>query len=182
MDGIVIFGANGCGKTTLGCEIARILGFQHIDVENYYFDETDISHRHPHRKEDVIRRILHDIDKRGSFVFSGVTGDYGERIASMYTFGVFLSAPAEVRMERIRKRTISKYGERAMPGGDIYDDTEGFIRFARERDLSFIEKWNKTLACPVIRLDASAPVSQNAKDIIDVYRAEIGSSSHPVSI
>lgn len=40
--GIILLGANGCGKSTLGCELARSLNFAHFDVEEYYFYQTDI--------------------------------------------------------------------------------------------------------------------------------------------
>jgi len=40
--GIIIFGENRSGKTTLGCELAHILNFKHIDHENYAFEKSDI--------------------------------------------------------------------------------------------------------------------------------------------
>jgi len=33
--GIIVFGANGSGKMTFGRELARILGFKHMDHEDY---------------------------------------------------------------------------------------------------------------------------------------------------
>lgn len=167
--GIIVFGANGSGKTTLGCELAQALKFKHIDVEDYYFEKADIFYENPRTKDDVIHLMLTDIEKHGSFVLSGVTGDYGKNIVSMYKLGVLLSAPVELRMERIRNRAIYKHGERALPNGDMYENRESFIAYARERDLSVIDQWSSTLTCPIIHLDATMPISHNTRKIIDVY-------------
>ncbi|MFA6948298.1 MAG: AAA family ATPase [Eubacteriales bacterium] len=170
-DGIVIFGANGSGKTTLGHELAKALNFKHIDVENYYFDKSDIFYQHPHTKDDVIREMLADIKRHGAFVFSGVTGDYGDEIVSMFKLGIFLSAPVDLRMERIRNRAIEKHGERAMPGGDIYEDRERFIKFAQTRNLEVIDKWADTLTCPIIQIDSAKPISEIVSSVMEAYHA-----------
>lgn len=170
VDGIVIYGANGSGKTTLGLELAQALNFKHMDVEAYYFEKADIFYANPRSKDEVIRLMLDDIEKHGSFVFSGVTGDYGEKIVSMYKLAFFLSAPIELRMERIKNRAIDKHGKRALPGGDMYEDRAKFIEFARTRDLSVIDKWANTLTCPIIHLDATKPVNINLNEIIRVYQ------------
>lgn len=168
-NGIIVFGANGSGKTTLGCELAQVLKFKHIDVEDYYFERSDIFYQNPRAKDDVIDLMLADIKKYGSFVLSGVTGDYGEEIVSMYNLAVFLSAPIDLRMERIKKRAIDKHGERALLNGDLYENTEKFIEFARTRDLSKIDQWTNTLTCPIIHIDATKPISYNTRKIINTY-------------
>ena len=40
--GIIVFGANGSGKSTLGRELARVLNFAHLDIEDYYFEQSEI--------------------------------------------------------------------------------------------------------------------------------------------
>lgn len=167
--GIMVFGANGSGKTTLACELSRALKFRHMDVEDYYFEKSDIFYENPRTKDDVVNLMLADIEKYDSFVLSGVTGDYGERIVSMYRLAVFLSAPIEVRMERIRKRTIDKHGERALPNGDMYENQKRFIEFARTRDLSVIDRWANTLTCPIVYLDSTKPISENIRKVINAY-------------
>ena len=79
-NGIIVFGANGCGKTTLGFELARTLNMKHLDVENYCFEESEIPYSKPRSKDTVIERMLVDIKRCDSFVLSAVTGDYGDQI------------------------------------------------------------------------------------------------------
>ena len=40
--GIIVFGANGSGKTTLGRELALAFNYKHMDIEDYYFEKSDI--------------------------------------------------------------------------------------------------------------------------------------------
>ncbi len=169
--GIVIFGANGCGKTTLGHELAYILNFTHMDAEDYYFEKSDVFYANPRSKDEVISLMISNIEKHGSFVLSSVTGNYGEEIVSLFDLAVLLSAPKELRMERIRNRAIDKHGKRALPGGDMYEDRERFVNFARARDLSIIDDWAKSLICPIIRLDATEPMLQNIMKILEYYPA-----------
>lgn len=37
--GIIIFRANGSGETTLGRELANMLNFKHMDIEDYNFEK-----------------------------------------------------------------------------------------------------------------------------------------------
>ena len=167
--GIVVFGANGCGKTTIGRKLASVMNFKHLDVEDYYFEKSDIYYKSPRTKDDVTHMMLTDIKKYGSFVLSCVTGDYGVKIVSMYKLAVLLSAPVNLRMERIQKRVVEKHGELITTDDVLKKNTEAFIEFARKRDLSAIDQWANTLTCPIIRLDATKPISENTKEITTAY-------------
>ncbi len=172
--GIIIFGANGSGKTTLGRELARILNFKHIDAEDYYFEKSDITYSRPRLKDEAIKLMLADIEKHGAFVLSSVTGDYGEEIASMYDLAIFLSAPIETRMERIEKRVFEKHGERVLMGGDMHEQEQRFLEFARTRNLSLIDEWAETLECPIIHVDGTKNYEQTAADIATRFYAKPG--------
>jgi len=104
-------------------------------------------------------------------VLSGVTGDYGDEILSKYKLAVLLSAPVDLRMERIRKRAVDKHGKRALPNGDMFEDRENFVKFARTRDLSAIDKWADTLLCPIIKIDSTKPISEYLQIVINAYNA-----------
>ena len=168
-NGIIIFGANGCGKTTIGSALAQTMQVKHLDVEDYYFDKTDILYTNQREKNEVINLMLDDINKRDCFILSGVTGNYGDKIVSMYKLAVFLSAPSDLRMERIQNRVLDKYGEIAMTDSDVKKNTETFIEFAQTRDLSKIVEWADTLTCPIIYIDASKPIIDLVQEIKRAY-------------
>ena len=105
---IIVFGANGSGKTTLGRRLACILGFKHIDHEDYAFEKSEIPYTVERSREDCLNLILADIEKHRSFVLSAVTGDFGDIIPQYYEFAVYVSAPLELRLEHIKQREYKK--------------------------------------------------------------------------
>ena len=163
--GIIVFGANGSGKTTLARELARILDFKHIDIEDYAFEEAKIPYSKPRPRNECINLMLAVIGKHGKFVFSTCTGDWGDIIPQYYKFAVFLTAPHGLRMERVKKRTRDKHGERIGEGGDMYEHTQKFFDFVATRPLSKIEQWTQTLNCSIINVDGAIDWRINAEKI-----------------
>ena len=162
--GIIVFGANGSGKTTFGRELARILGFKHMDHGDYAFEESEIPYSSPRSKDECVELMLSEIERHGSFVLSAVTGDFGEKITRFYEFAVYISAPHELRIKRIGQRANDQHGDRVREGGDMYEQQVKFANFAAARSLERIEQWAKTLVCPVISIDGAVDWRINAAD------------------
>lgn len=163
--GIIVFGPNGSGKTTLGRELARILNYKHMDIEDYYFEPSEIPYTAERSRKDCLNLMLADIEKYRSFVMTAVTGDFGDTIPLLYKLGVFISAPPELRLERVKRRAYEQHGERVRKGGDMYDSQQRFFDFVAKRPLSKIKQWVKTLTCPVIRIDGTEDWRVNAEHI-----------------
>lgn len=74
--GIIIFGAPGLGKTTLGKELARQLNLQHLDLDDYYWcwniEVIPFTIFRP--REEIIEHLMRDISKYPYFVMSGSMG------------------------------------------------------------------------------------------------------------
>lgn len=167
--GIIIFGANGSGKTTLGRELARILNFKHMDIEDYFFKESEIPYTNARPRDEYLKLMLNDIEKHRSFVISAVTGDFSEAIPQMYDLAVFLSAPDDIRIKRVEQRSYAQHGERIRKGNDMYEQHLRFIEFVTNRPLSKIEQWAQTLTCPVIRVDGTDDYRQVADGIANRF-------------
>lgn len=167
LKGILIFGANGSGKSILGCEIARVLDFKYMDIEDYHFVKSEIPYTVERSSEDCLNLMIADIEKHGSFVISAVTGDFGEEISSMYDLALFMSAPIEIRIERVKQRAYKQYGKRICKDGDMYEQHLKFVDFVASRSLLRIEKWAETLTCPVIHVDGTKPISENVEWIVE---------------
>ena len=166
--GICICGLNGSGKTTLGAALAEKFGFKHMDVEDYYFTRTDNPYASARTREEVEELLLEDIKQNPCFVFSAVNGNMNEEINSCYDLVVYLEVPLELRMKRIRQRAYEKFGDRVLPGGDMYEQEEKFFAFAKKRTPEKIEEWLQTLTCRVVKLDGSKLVDDNIKVLIDL--------------
>ncbi|MBQ7336600.1 MAG: AAA family ATPase [Clostridia bacterium] len=172
--GICVCGLNGSGKTTLAGALAKELNFKHMDIEQYYFTSTDHPYSSSRTREEVERFLLDDIKKNPCFVFSAVNGDMTPGINEKYALVVYLDVSLDMRMKRIRQRAIDKFGDRVLPGGDMYEQEEKFFAYAEKRTPEKIENWLKTLSCKVIRLDGIKPIQENVEVIKSLLLWEKG--------
>ena len=91
-----------------------------------------------------------------------------------YDLVVCLDVPLDMRMKRIRQRAIDKFGDRVLPGGDMYEQEESFFAYAEKRTPEKIEKWLKTLSCKTIRLDGTKPIQESVELIKSLLLWEKG--------
>lgn len=171
--GICVCGLNGSGKTTLACALAKALNYKHMDVEQYYFTSADNPYSSSRTREEVERLLSEDIKRNPLFVFSAVNGDFTTEINENYALVVYLEVPLDIRMKRIRARAAERFGDRILPGGDMYEQEENFFAHAEKRSPEKIEKWLKTVRCNVVRLDGTKPIEENV-EIIKACLVSIG--------
>ena len=172
--GICVCGLNGSGKTTLADALAKELNFKHMDIEQYYFTTTDNPYLSSRTREEVEYLLLEDIKQNPCFVFSAVNGNMTEEINRYYSIVIYLEAPLEIRMKRIRQRAIDKFGNRVLAGGDMYEQEENFFAYTEKRSPDKINNWLKTISCKVIRLDGTKPISENIEAIKSLLLWEKG--------
>jgi len=159
--GIIINGASGTGKTTLGLELAKRLDFFFMDLDDYYRNkDTGISCSN----EDEIRKnIVEDIARHPNFVMSGsIIGELLTEVRPYIDYVVLLFASTETRVNRVKARTAAEYGNRIMPGGDMYDIAELFYKDVKRSNPKKFELWSSSFICPVIRLDGEKSIETNA--------------------
>lgn len=168
--GIIICGLNGSGKTSLGSKLAASLGFKHMDIEDYCFLPSDTPYSFRSSREEWERAMLRDIHMSEGFVITAVSPMLCSEINSLCRLTVYLSAPLETRLARMKNRSIEKFGERVMPGGDMYESENKFYEFAAGRLPDSIEKQLDTLGCPVICADGARAVSFNVKYISEEWK------------
>ena len=165
--GIIVCGLNGAGKSTLGRALAKELQFHFMDNEELYFPKEDPQYLYasPRSHEEVERLLLREIKAHENFVFASVKGDYGEAVYPFFRYAVLIEVPKELRMQRVRERSFQKFGERMLPGGDLYEKEEAFFAYVGSRAENTVEEWVKTLHCPVLRVDGTKPIEENVRCI-----------------
>ena len=161
--GIAIVGANGSGKTTLGKHLADLMGYKHMDVEAYYFKASTIPYINPRTKEEVQELMIADIKKYNNFVLSSVNCDYGREINSLYNYVIYIKAPLDIRLERVKKRSVDKFGIRVLEGGDMYEQEQKFFKFVASRTMDKTDAWLQSIECPVIYIDGTETITNNAE-------------------
>ena len=169
--GIIIFGAMGTGKTTLGRKLAQLLKFHHFDLDDYLFRwDTEIPFTVINSKENRTERLLSDIAKYPHFVMSGQMWSIRKSFEPLFDLGVFITAPTEIRMERVCSRETSRWGNRILPDGDMYKIHQESLFITKQYDtgeppepcLKRDEQWTTELPCPVLRIDGTKSIAENA--------------------
>jgi len=161
-----MLGANGSGKSTLGRELARVLKFAHYDVEKYYFYQTDIPYTAMCPAEERNEMLLSDIKKHGSFIVSGDISGWNEEFLTLFDLVVLLTAPVDIRIERIVNREYERWGDRVRKGGDMYEQQQRFREFAASRDISQIDQRACLYACPILQIDGTTSLKANIDEIL----------------
>ena len=185
--GIAIFGLNGAGKSTLAHALAKKLNFYEMDVEDYYFPEQresrkqalenveitatdyvgELPYSQPRSKVEVQAAILEDIKMHPKFILSGVRMNWSEEIISKIDFAFLVRTPLEERLRRIQSREEKRFGARALPGGDMYEQQKEFRKVVASREEQELEESVLKMKCPVVVLDGTLPVSCNLEKIIN---------------
>lgn len=160
--GIIMCGLNGAGKSTLGKALADKLNFRFIDNEDLYFPKTDPDYMYAYERtrDEVEELLLSEIKAHGSFVFTSVKGNYA-RALPFFNIAVLVSVPREIRLRRVRERSFRKFGERALPGGDLYERERAFFELISSRPENTVEEWIRSFGGSVIRVDGTKPVDDN---------------------
>lgn len=161
-NGIIIMGLNGCGKSTICHELANLLNYRCMDVEDYYFLDSDIPYTKSRTREVVKQLILDDIKIYHNYVLSSVGCNWGPEIVSTFKLAILLYAPLQVRLERIKQREITRFGNRVLEGGDMYESQKQFRDMVASRSAEDIKQQACSLSCPVLEINATLPV----KDIL----------------
>ena len=173
--GIIICGLNGAGKSTLGKALAEKMNFYFIDNEDLYFPKSDPDYIYasPRTREAVEKLLFREIKEHENFIFASVKGDYGEAVYPFFQYAVLIDVPKDIRIQRVKKRSFQKFGDRMLLGGDLYEQEERFFDLVKSRAENAVEEWVKSLKCPVIRIDGTKSIEENTDFIIERIVAEM---------
>ena len=174
--GIIVCGLNGSGKSTLGKALSERIGYHFIDVEDLYFPKTDPNYLYasPRNENEVAKLLADEIKAHENFIFASVRGKFGRGtlpnhgidVRAAYQYVVLIQVPKDIRLKRVRERDFLKFGNRVLPGGDLYEVTEAFFGKISARQDDYAEKWMESMDCPVIRIDGTKPIEENVTYII----------------
>ncbi len=179
--GIIVFGAMGVGDTTLGKEVAKRLNYPHFDIDDYHWRwDTEIPYTKYRSRDEKTALLMNAILREQHFVMSGSMWSIRKSFEPLFDMAVFMTAPAEVRAERIKTRSITRWGNRVLPGGDMYKESDvyqDYLFCAKKYDtappseygLAQHEQWAQELPCSVLRLDGTKPIAENAELVIEQY-------------
>ena len=79
---------------------------------------------------------------------------------------VLIEVPKQIRSQRVRDRSYQKFGDRILPGGDLYDKESKWFSLTESRPEEYVTDWLKSIDCPVIRIDGTLAVQQNVDYLV----------------
>jgi len=170
-----IMGASGSGTTTLGRALADRLAAPHHDCDDYYWLPTSPPFREKRPAADRLRLMEQMFLGRSNWVLSGSLDGWGNVLIPLLDLVVFVRAPTDFRLMRLRDRETRHFGAEAVsPGGWRHDETEQFIDWASHYDdgsregrtLTRHEAWLKTVTCPTFRADGARAIVDIVQDIV----------------
>jgi adenylate kinase family enzyme len=165
---IHITGASGSGVTTLGRGLAAAIGATQLDTDTFYWAPEEPKYSAKREIPERLKLIRAATDSAGpcGWILSGSVGTWGAPLTSLFQSVIYLSAPTEVRLTRLKAREEAEFGHDAVgPGGDRHDALEAFLEWASRYDAGTREGRSRLthasflegLTCPVLRLDGTLP-------------------------
>ena len=98
---------------------------------------------------------------------ASVKGNFNKDIVSHFMCAVYIETPQETRIKRVYERSYNKFGERMLEGGDLYEKEKAFFDFVKSKAENTVEVWLSSVSCPIIRVDGTLPIENNAELIAE---------------
>ena len=127
---IHIYGAAGSGTSTLGRKICKELGYKFMDTDDYFWLPTNPQYTVKREKSERIRLMRKEMETAENVVISGSLVDWGDELIPFFDLAIRVVTDTNLRMERLKKRERKKFGDRIMPGGDMYEHHLDFMKWA----------------------------------------------------
>ena len=173
-----LFGASGSGTTTLGRMLAQEMGWTHLDSDDYFWLPTDPPFLQKCPAPERVALMKQNMDAAENVVISGSLVGWGDGLIPYFTLCVRTVVDPDVRLERLYQRELARFGARILPGGDMHEANQEFLRWARgyedgpltTRSRAMHDQWQQMLRCPCVTVDTTGPL----EDALAVIRRAIG--------
>ena len=161
---IHLFGAAGSGTSTIGKRIAAQMGYLHMDTDDYHWLPVEPFFTHKRPIPERLMLMEDDIAASPGAVVSGALIPWGDPLIPLFTLCIRVDTPRDVRLARIKPREYARFGQRILPGGDMYLQHLDFLDWAALYDTGDVtvrskalhDQWQKQLTCPVITVNGAA--------------------------
>lgn len=157
---IYITGASCAGVTTLGRNLATLLGVRQVDVDDFFWMPTNPPFTTKRPADERVTLIQQELGN-DNWVLTGSCMGWGDALLAPVDLMVFVVTPTPVRLERLAAREQQRFGNRIAPGGDMHAIHVAFREWASQydnpafsgRNRAWHEAWLSEQTAPVLRVD-----------------------------
>ena len=93
------------------------------------FEQADQMQCWQAKTQVLMTEMAHD-----AWVLSGSLCGWGDGAIPLFELVVFLWISRDIRVARLRQREHKRFGERILPGGDMYESSQAFLARAASYD------------------------------------------------
>lgn len=170
-----IFGASSSGVTTLGLALSEKISISYIDSDDYFWERSEPPYtirRKPAERNALVQQAL----QPASWILGGSVIDWGEAVFPAFDLVVFLWIPPSIRMARLKKRELERYGTVIYTDPGRKQQYEDFLAWAADYDhgtgianrtLQAHERWMQQLGCPVLQLRGDYTTEERVKQVMN---------------
>lgn len=172
---ILVFGASGCGTTTLAKEIEKRTTYVNLDVDDYYWKNTEPPFQQKLALQERNRNLNIAFRKFENIIVSGSLVSWGAEWETAFDLAVFIRLSNNERMERLKKREIERYGEKLLTDHTAHNNSKAFLEWANQyedpsfngRSLKTHINWIKKLDCHVLGIDGEWNLKTKVQQVLD---------------
>jgi adenylate kinase family enzyme len=162
---VLITGAAGSGTSTLGQALAQEIGASFIEADDHFWIASDPPFQTRRSPIERLNSLLTELRRTPVAVVAGSVVGWGAEIEDGFSLIVFLSAPTQVRLARLKQRELERFGNldaSFLEWASQYD--EGRLP-GRSRALH--EQWLSNRPCVTLRVDGEKPVREGVMRIVE---------------
>ena len=145
-----------------------------MDTDDYFWLPSEPNDTVKRPAGERIELMERDIRSSENVVISGSLTDWGDVLIPHFTLAVRIEMDPALRIERLIKREIQRYGSRVAPDGDMYQHHLEFIEWAKAYDTggrtmrskAKHDEWQKLLPCKVLCLDGADTLQHNFSQVL----------------
>lgn len=162
--GIVLVGLNGSGKSTLAKYAGKKLGFDVLEVEDYWFEKQH-DYQNPRTSSETSQLMMDAIaQSTNGFIIGGNISSLSKELVSNLSLIVYVDVEKELRIKRVIQREKDRYGL-LEKGTSLYNERQDFLTFVQSRTPNAIFSWMEKTNIPLLKIDGKANLEHNTKII-----------------
>lgn len=171
---IHILGPSGSGTTTIAKKMSQKYNLAHFDADDYFWKPTKPPFQDLRSIAERRRLLKKDLAAAKRWIISGSFCGWGDIFRDQFELVIYLWAPINVRLKRLKSREQKRFGSAILPGGKMFERHQKFLDSAAKYDYDQTEfrnkrthqEWMEKLSCPVLKIEGEKAVAE-IMEIID---------------